>query len=509
MPSNLSKSKTVPQVPTTIPLQGFAPDSDPIVPGIMPDLNNLYATAKGFRSYPSLVVYSLNALPGPCVGAFAGWLGNQFVIAAGTANQLFLFNAATRLWVAQSGITIGPGNVSRWRFDIYGNLLIAANGLNPPFSYNGTGSFVPLPGGPPVTAIVQATDYDLFLIPPNSRDYWFSLSATIWTPSIATQTVHGQITSTHGNILAAQKLRDGLALYKNEALHMGQFTQPPFYWDFRTVSQEVGVPCQEAVANLGEVHYFPGNDDFYYFDGYSLNRIPNDLKEWFLDHLDGDFRDRIVARWDSTKNLVFWHFPSVQANPAGSLDMWIALNVRNGKWTASTSVTGVEMPIFSSIPFSRFTYGTFQQTYATYGAIPARTYGDVLQSHASDVPAVIGTDHVLKTYSGTPESSSFTTHFVGDRLNMFQVSRIRPEFTLYPSGGVVCNVTKQYVPGLQGRPGASPAPPGPPQQLVSTLSEDGWFNLVSTARLQQFKLDFTGDLEIVALELDADFAGER
>lgn len=497
MPSNYARSKSIPQVATSIEFQGFTPDLDPIVPGGMPDCQNLYSTAKGFRSYPSLTVYSLNALPGPCVGAFAGYLGNQFVIAAGTASQLFLFNGSTRLWVSQ-GLTVGAG-VTRWRFDIYGNLLIAVNGVNPPFSYNGTGTFTPLAGNPPVAAIVQATDYDLFLIPPNSADYWFSLSATIWVPSIATQTVHGNITSTHGYLKGAQKLRDGIALYKSDAIHIGQFTQPPFYWEFRTVTQEVGVPCHEAVANLGEVHYFPGNDDFYYLDGYSLNRIPNELKEWFFEHLDGDYADRIVARWDPTKNLVFWHFPSVEANPAGSLDMWIALNVRNGKWSANTAVEGVEMPIFSSVPFSRLTYGTFQGTYATYGAIPASTYGTLLQAHASSVPAVVGTDHALRTYNGVPGASSFHTHFVGDRLNMFEVSRLRPQFTIYPTGGVLLHVHKQYVPGRSE----------PASGLISQLSDDGWFNFRSTARLQQFHMEFQGDFEIVALEIDADAAGVR
>jgi hypothetical protein len=496
MPNKLARG--VPEIPSQIQFQDFSPDSDPITPGAILSMQNLYATAKGLRAYPSLSPYSVSALPGPCLGAFEGLLGETPVLVAGTATQLYLFDFSTRAWTPQ-GLNISPG-VDRWNFDIYGQLLIAVNGVNPPFVYNGIGTFTVLGGFPPVASIVQATDYSVFLIPPDSADFWFSLSATIWAPSIATETVHGDLTSTHGNIKAAQKIRSGLALWKPGALHMGQFTQPPFYWEFRVISEQVGVGSQAAVAGLGDVAYFPGNDDFYSFDGYSLNRIPNNLKEWFFQNLDADFSDRIASRWDPIKNLVFWHFPSVNANPAGSLDMWIALNIRNGKWTANTSVANVQMPLFAPVPISRLTYGSFVSNYVTYGQIPVTTYGQLLQPRAQQSAAVIGTDGFLQTYSGTPGYSSITTHYFGDRLNMFCISRLRPEFAIYPKTGAVCAIDKQYVPGK-----TDSAPGG----LASRLSSDGWFNLRSTARLQRFKMDFEDDFELVGLEADCDWAGDR
>jgi hypothetical protein len=485
----------VPTIPTDIKFTDFSPDVDPITPGAILDMGNLYSTAKGFRPYPSLAQYSLTALPGPCLGAFAGYLGSTFVIVAGTATGLFILNNSTLTWTPQ-GVSIS-GGVTKWTFDIYGGLLIAANGVDHEFVYTGTGFFTPLGGNPPVASIVQATDFDLFLIPPNSRDFWFSLSATIWTPSIATQTVHGSLDSTNGNITAAQRIRSGQALYKRNAIHMGQFTIPPYFWEFHVVSEQVGVGGQYAVANLGDVNYFPGTDDFYSFDGYSLNRIQNNLKEWFFRNLDGDHVDAIVARWDEQKSLIFWHFPSINANPAGSLDMWICLNIRSGKWTANSAAAGIEFPIFNTLQVGGLTYGAFGTRYGTYGGIPQQTYGQ-LRAQNQRIPGVIATDHSLQIYNGESINSSLTTHDFGDRHNMFQVTRLRPQFAVYPRSGTL-QVMKQYIPGVSS---------GPPQTLFP-LSSDGWFNFISTARLQRFQMNFPGDYEICALEAEADYAGER
>ena len=60
-------------------------------------------------------------------------------------------------------------------------------------------------------------------------------------------------------------------------------------------------------------------------------------------------------------------------------------------------------------------------------------------------------------------------------------------------------VAKQYTPGRADAPNT----------LMRPISTDGWFNLMSTARLQRFRIDLTGDFEVVSLEAMVDYAGER
>jgi hypothetical protein len=216
------------------------------------------------------------------------------------------------------------------------------------------------------------------------------------------------------------------------------------------------------------------SDDF--FDGSSLNRIPNNLKEWFFNLLDGDNANKIAARWDQQKNLIFWHFPSIHANPAGSLDYWICLNTRTGRWSGNTAGTPiVEMPIFTPIKVSGgLTYGSFTARYATYAAAEAAiaTYGD-LRAQNQDVSGVIGSDHKLQIYNGDRVYPA-TSHDFPD-IQCTRSLGLDPSSPLSASAAVevISQHPDQSLPGLT-RP----------------LSDDGWFN-VSTARAQRFKMSFS------------------
>src|SRR6185369_15956012 len=84
-----------PQIQTKAPLLDFAPDADPITPGIMLDCSNLYPTVKGYRAYPSPVRMSSNNLDSFCLGAFGTQLGGTTVIVAGTALDLYVIELSS------------------------------------------------------------------------------------------------------------------------------------------------------------------------------------------------------------------------------------------------------------------------------------------------------------------------------------------------------------------------------------------------------------------------------
>ena len=95
------------------------------------------------------------------------------------------------------------------------------------------------------------------------------------------------------------------------------------------------------------------------------------------------------------------------------------------------------MPVFTPTRVSGgLTYGNFTARYATYAAAKAATptYGD-LRPQNEDVSGAFGPDHSLKVYNGEPAVSYLTTHDLGDRHSMYQVTRLRPEFSIYPRSG--------------------------------------------------------------------------
>ena len=481
-----------PQVQSKIRFQDFAPDLDPITPGALLDMSNYYPSQRGFRTYPSLALFSTNALPSECLGAFAAIMSDSLVILAGTIDQLFVLNGTQ---FDDSGLT-PTATSGRWRFDTYAGEIVIVNGVNAPYTYDGS-TFANLGGSPPVASIVQATPYALFLILPNSSDWIASLNSTLWTPSIATQTVTGTIRNGEGDLTAAHKLRGGIALYKRKSLTFGQFAGPPLYWDFGNgVSDKIGTPGHEAVANLGDIHYFPGPDDFYSFDGYSLNRVPNNLKEWFFENLNQTLDYLICARWDQQRSLIFWHFPSINASPETALDSWICLNLRTGKWTADREASRLDVPIFASLQTGQLTYASLTTQYPTYNDMNFM-YGD-LRSRAIDQTGGIRTvDHALYIYNGLPGEASLTTHDFGDRESLFQVTSIKPQYSIYPESGATIQ------PLNQKRRVGTPVP-----GAVRSLRSNGRFDVENTALLQRYKHTSLSECEIVGCEAMIEYAGE-
>ena len=487
-------ARAIPQTPGKMSFTDFAPDLDPTTPGILLECGNMAPTIKGFKSYPGLTEFSENALPSAGLGLFSGFLGSTYVIVAGVSGDLFKLD--NQSWVDQ-GVTLTASS-NRWRFDVYGTKLMATNGLDPVQQFTAPSTWAALAGSPPVSSIVQATDHSLFLITVNTNTWISSLSGTDWTPAIANSVVTGNLDSTHGNITAGHALRSGIALYKNAALHMGFFVGPPFFWDFRKISDEIGAPSQEAVANLGYYQLFPGQDDFYKFDGFTLERIPNNLKEWFFRVLDGPNKDKMAARWDIENSLVFWHFHSISASPEGPLDSWICYNLRSHKWTGDTAAEKVDLPAFRPLETGHLTYDKWTTTFPTYGGITAGTlYGDLKSRVNSISGAVRSSDQFLHLYNGA--STGFvTSHDFGDRHSQYMCNRVKPWFSLFPTSGATLQPLNQQKDGTTPVGGAT-----------KNISDDGWFNIRNTALLQRYKITGLSDFEIEGIDAQMEYAGEH
>ena len=492
MAGNLQQG--VPKIPGGAQFSDFAPDVDPITPGVLLDMDNVYPTPRGYRSYPSLIRYSTAPLASQCFGAWSGKISTAQVTVAGTATNLYTLQNKT--FVNTGIVSTLMAYPQRWRFDTYGQDLIAVNGINRPYVQSGPlGTWQPLGGTPPVASIVQATEFALFLIEPNSDIWHASLSDTIWGNNIATQTVQGNLYATSGNITAAVQLRRGIVLYKRKAFHYGSFAGPPLYWEFPPISHEIGAPCQEAVANVLDQHFWPGPDDFYSFDGQSLQRMPNNLKDWFFATLDQIRDNEICSRWDQKRSVIFWHFPS-RAAPSNLLDSWIAYNLRTNRWSKGS--LQIEFPIFATAQISALTYGDFTAKYTTYSAIPAGLKYADLRDQNNDLTGAFSPDHYLGLFNGSPLPAYVTTHDFGDRHNKYLVTRVQPQFTFYPAQGAQLDIYAQALPGTD-----------PMLVKTATLTPNGWFDALNTARLQRFKMTLQSEAEITGVQADPEYAGER
>jgi hypothetical protein len=354
-------------------------------------------------------------------------------------------------------------------------------------------------GSPPVASIVAASDHSLFLIETNSNKWWSSLSAILWTPSIATQTVTANLDETAGNIVGAHRMRNGgMVLYKLTSFSFAQFEGPPFYWKFTTISREVGAPSHEAVANSGDVHYWPGNSDFYSFDGTSLAILPNNLKEWFYATLDGQYAHRISARWDRPRSLIVWHFPTRDSSPPGQLNAWIAYSPKNGKWSCYINSDLLDVPLFAPVKTGALTYTILGARFPLYSSFNGITYGDLRSQSIDQSAAIRSSDHKLVLYNGDPAEAFVTTHDFGDSANLWLMTKLKPAFHLLPEAGATNTPITQQITG-----GARV------EQPPSDITPDGSFDVRMTARMQRHKITFLSEAEIIGVKAEIGYAGSR
>ena len=469
-----------------LPFSDFSPDLDSLTKGSVRDMLGFYPTEKGFRTLPGLASF-LNPLTGRIVGSYAD--NEAQIIIAGQFGRLFMSNALGPFVAQPLAFTNTTG---RWRFDVYGSSkqIIGVNGTDAPVVSTAGAPFAVLGGGPPIFSIIQATDSAIVGVVPNSNEWWSTLVDTDWTPDITTETIQAFITNTPGNILAAVQLRGGICFFKERALHYGFFVGPPFFWNLYIVSHQVGAPCQEAVVPVRDVLYFWGPDDFYTFDGYSLNPIQNNLREFIFRDLDLNFKGNIAGYYDENNGpIVKWHYPSVNADPPGSLDSYVCLNIRFGTWG----------------------FGREQIDFPLYGMVNKGSGAEC---------GVFDTGHSLKLYDPAASVGApyITTNDIGDGYYLYSVNRARPRFSVYPPTGDI--ELQQFYQYVAGRPisDAGPIPPGPggplapgamtPGEIVSIQQVDGWFNPVWTERMQRFRLTVHDTCEIVELALDVTQSGE-
>jgi hypothetical protein len=154
------------------------------------------------------------------------------------------------------------------------------------------------------------------------------------------------------------------------------------------------------------------------------------------------------------------------------------------------------VPIFASLQTGQLTYASLTTQYPTYNDMNFM-YGD-LRSRAIDQTGGIRTvDHALYIYNGLPGEASLTTHDFGDRESLFQVTSIKPQYSIYPESGATIQ------PLNQKRRVGTPVP-----GAVRSLRSNGRFDVENTALLQRYKHTSLSECEIVGCEAMIEYAGE-
>lgn len=238
----------------------------------------------------------------------------------------------------------------------------------------------------------------------------------------------------------------------------------PFSFD--TLSSESSILSSQSVVEYDGVYYWAGVDRFLSFNGV-VREVPNTMNQnWFFDHLNYAWRQKVFAfkipRWGE----IWWCYPRDDATECTHA---VVLNVREGTWYDT------------QLPNGGRSAGIYAKVYSKpfMVDVDATATGYTLWQHETGVDAINGPMvEPIPSFFETAEITMLTGAQPLDKS--LRCARIEPDFV--QSGDMSVEIT--------GRANAR-APEAPAQTFtfpdVATGPENQIVNVKEVRRLMRFK----------------------
>jgi hypothetical protein len=482
-----------------IPLTEWSPDSDPTEGGLIVDIENMIPSLKGYKSVPAPANTGLPALAAACRGAgVVTILDGSSVLFAGTQTKLYLAGATAWSDVSIAGDYTGSAT-SKWRFAQQGNVTLAVNKVDESqFYLHGTSTDFADTPEMPKALVVEAVGQ--FILIGNYNDGTDTVDGWAcsaigdydeWTASVDTQCVYGRLVDTPGPITALRRLGDYAIFYKAQSMYLARYVGAPSVWEFSLISDVIGAVSQEAVAKIGTVHYFLGDEDFYAYDTASVQPIGKGIREWFNSDINNEYRNTVVSSHDRKNGIVYWFYPS---GTSTSLNAFVAYHYRTNRWGKGL----LDVQAAAEFVQGGLSYNDLDVAYGTYAGIPEKTYDNLQVSPGTPIPAIFNTSNRLQTLTGISASSSLTTNDFGMEPQKMIIRRVRPRYmeSCASSGATLTNYYRECL----------------GESLIedfTTSQSNSRFDFLRTARWHRGKFNWTGNVELTGIDVDAKPEGKE
>lgn len=482
-----------------IPLIGFAPDADPMTPGVLTDCVNVIPCESGFKGAPSAASVGVPALATACAGsAVMSDLTGARRFIAGTATRLWEYNGTA--WVDVSRATFyALGTDDRWSYIQYGNAALASN-VTARIQRSLSGAFADIATAPQAAIIEAAKGFVLAFNTVDgtygvSQDRWWCSALnneTDWTPAITTQCTTGRLIGGSGPITAARRFGDDVVAYKGRSMFVGRYQDAPVVWGWQQVSNDVGCVGQDAVVDTMIGHVFVGSDNLYLYDGTTPRPLDGSglVRTWLFDDMNPLYRYKTVLSWDRINYTIAMHY--VSAGSAGTLDRCIVYHALRREWGRAD--ISIQAAVAYIAPATTYDGGSPLVT--TYDSGPAIPFNSPYWTSGSSVQSVFNTSHTLQSLSGATVASSFTTGDLGDDEGYRHLSNLRVRYHEAPLTSIATGLSRQTA-------GSTLLASSP-----STMS-DGTHNMRQSARFHRAMVAQTGDWKATAVRAEFKGAGRR
>jgi len=244
---------------------------------------------------------------------------------------------------AATGTVIAPNytGIFRWQFIQFGNFAIATNGSEKVQYYdvNASSYFGDLAATAPIAKFVTVVRD--FVVCANigggtnpSKVQWSDINdPTDWTAGGASQSDFQEIPD-GGDINAITGGEYGLVFLEKAIVRMSYIGSPLFF-QFDTISRNIGCLEGGSVAQYSGVTYFLADDGFYSCNGQQVTPIGAEkVDRFFFNNANIADIDTISSSIDPERNLVIWNYTNVSGNRE-----LLIYNFQTQKWcSADTDV---------------------------------------------------------------------------------------------------------------------------------------------------------------------------
>jgi hypothetical protein len=314
-----------------IQFKEWLPDQPSVLDAVS-EANNVIPLAIGYGPFKSAVNYS-GAATEDLNNCFAAKVNADVSVFAGGATKLFKLSS-TDLTMEDVSKASGYTGTNRWQFAQFGNYALASNGSEKIQYYdvNSSTDFADLAAAAPIAKYITVVRD--FVVGANigagtypSRVQWSDINdPTDWTAGAASQSDYQELPD-GGDITGITGGEFGIVFLEKAIVRMSYIGSPLFF-QFDTISRNVGCIEGGSIAQYGGVSYFLSDDGFYSCNGQQVVGIGAEkVDRYFYANANIGDIDSISAAIDPERNLVIWNYTTVSGNRA-----LLIYNFETQKW---------------------------------------------------------------------------------------------------------------------------------------------------------------------------------
>lgn len=322
-----------------IGLNEWRPDVADLGADVLNTAQNVLPNGNFYGPFKSLTAIT-SALGATCVGAYmARQTSGSYVLYAGTAAALFMYNQGGDTWTNVTRLVGGAYSVGSgryWSFAQFGANVIATN-INDVLQYidcdSGT-NFAAVAGSPPQASYVTVIGDFVVLSGLTStprRVQWSGLNnMTQWTPG--TNNSDYQDFADGGDVVGVSGLESGFVIQKDAVRRMVFQASSPAVFSFERIQGARGCFSPYSIISVGDVSFYYSNAGFYVIAGTESQPIGLDaVDEYFKNDALGSLITSMQGCADPRNTRVYWGYTS-NSNTGMTFDKLIGYDWGRKKW---------------------------------------------------------------------------------------------------------------------------------------------------------------------------------